>query len=149
MICAMSITIELFLIFKTGNRELSLWLSRLRTQLVSMRMQVRSLTSLGGLRIRYCSKLWHSLQMWLGSGIAVAVVWANSCSSNSTPSLGTSICHRCGPRKKKIKKIKIGNMSFSKRMVKLWIIHSTWMQPFKKKKNDFTYYYEVIHMIHH
>ena len=99
MICAMSITIELFLIFKTGNRELSLWLSRLRTQLVSMRMQVRSLTSLGGLRIRYCSKLWHSLQMWLGSGIAVAVVWANSCSSNSTPSLGTSICHRCGPKK--------------------------------------------------
>ena len=38
-------------------------------------------------------------QMWLGSRIAVAVVEAVSCSSNSTPSLGTSIGHRCGPKK--------------------------------------------------
>ena len=29
--------------------------------------------------------------MWLGSGLAVAVAWASSCSSNLTPSLGTSI----------------------------------------------------------
>ena len=30
--------------------------------------------------------------MWLGSGVAVAVVWAGSCRSDSTPSLGNSMC---------------------------------------------------------
>ena len=30
----------------------------------------------------------------------MAVVQAGSCSSDLTPSLGTSICHRCGPKKK-------------------------------------------------
>ena len=38
--------------------------------------------------------------MWLGSGDAVAVVQASSCRSHSTLSLGTSICHGCGPKKK-------------------------------------------------
>ena len=45
--------------------------------------------------------------MGLGSRIAVAVVQAGSCSSISTPSLGTSIwhmCHRCGPKKMTIRK---------------------------------------------
>ena len=37
--------------------------------------------------------------MWLRSRVAVAV--AGSCSSDWTPSLGTSICHRHGPKKKK------------------------------------------------
>ena len=32
--------------------------------------------------------------MGLGSRVAVAVVQASSCSSDSTPSLGTSICHK-------------------------------------------------------
>ena len=41
--------------------------------------------------------------MWFGSGIAVAVAVAGSCSSDSTPSLGTSICRGCGPKKKKKK----------------------------------------------
>ena len=36
--------------------------------------------------------------------VAVAVAVAGSCSSDSTPSLGTSICHRCGPKKTKKKK---------------------------------------------
>ena len=36
--------------------------------------------------------------MQLGSGIAVAVEEAGSCSS---PSLGISMCHRCGPKKQK------------------------------------------------
>ena len=36
-------------------------------------------------------------QMSLGSSVAVDVVQAGSCSSDSTPSLGTSICRRCGP----------------------------------------------------
>ena len=42
--------------------------------------------------------------MWLGSGVAVAVVQAGSFSSNLTLSLGTSICHGCGPKKQKKKK---------------------------------------------
>ena len=52
-----------------------------------------------------CHKLQCRLQMLLRSGVAVAVVWACSYSSNSTPSLGTSIGHR-GSRKKKEKKKK-------------------------------------------
>ena len=60
---------------------------------------VRSLASLTGLRIRRWHELSCRLQTWIGSGIAVAL--ASSCSSNSIPSLGTSICHRCSHRKKK------------------------------------------------
>ena len=45
-----------------------------RTQLVSMRTQVRSLASLSGLRIQRCCELWCRLKMWLGSGLALAVV---------------------------------------------------------------------------
>ena len=41
--------------------------------------------------------------MQLRSWVAVAVVQAGSCSSRSTPSLGTSICGRYGPKKKKKK----------------------------------------------
>ena len=47
--------------------------------------------------IQHCCELWCRSRMWLGSGIAVAVVQASSCSSNSIPSLGTSICCACGP----------------------------------------------------
>ena len=56
--------------------------------------------------------------MRLGSGLAVAVVQAGGYSSDSTPSLGTSICCKCGP--KKIKKKKKDNfflcISFLKHM---------------------------------
>ena len=41
--------------------------------------------------------------MQLRSGVAVAVAQAGRYSSNSTPSLGTSICCGCGPKKKKAK----------------------------------------------
>ena len=44
--------------------------------------------------------------MRLGFSIAVAGAKAGSCSSDSTPSLGTSICHGGGPKKKKRKKKK-------------------------------------------
>ena len=43
-----------------------------------------------GVRIWHCCKLQHRLQMGLGACIAVVVVKASSCSSDSTPSL-TSI----------------------------------------------------------
>ena len=64
-----------------------------------MRFQVQSLASLSGLRIQHCLELWCGLQMLLGSGVAVA----GSCSSSSTPSLGTSICCGCSPKKQKKK----------------------------------------------
>ena len=56
----------------------------------SMRMQVRSLASSTGLRIRHCRELQCRSQTWLGSHIAVAVMQADSCSSNQTPSPETS-----------------------------------------------------------
>ena len=85
--------------------EFPLWLRALRTQLVSMRMQVLLLASLSGLRIRRCHELWCRSQMQLGSGVAVAVAWAGGYSSDWTPSLETSICHECGPKKTKKKKL--------------------------------------------
>ena len=51
---------------------------------------------LSGLRIRCGCELWCRSQTWLGSGIAVAVVYAGGYSSDSAPSLGTSTRHRCG-----------------------------------------------------
>ena len=64
-------------------------------------MEVQSLVSLRGLRIWHCCELWCRSQMWLESGVAVAVVQAGSCSSDLTSSLGISICYGCGPKKKK------------------------------------------------
>ena len=71
--------------------EFPLWLRRLRTWLISMRMWVWSLASLSGLKICHCCKL----------------QWCCRCSSNSTPCLGTSICCRCSHKKEK----KINNTS--------------------------------------
>ena len=48
--------------------------------------------------------LWWRPQVQLGSGVAGAVALASSYSSNSTSGLGISICHRCGPKKKKKRK---------------------------------------------
>ena len=72
-----------------------------RIQLGTMALWVRSLALFSGLRIRRCCELWCRSKMRLGSGIAVAV--ASSRISDLTPSLGTSICHGCGPKKKKNK----------------------------------------------
>ena len=58
---------------KWQTQEFLMWLSRLRTWLVAMRMQVPSLASLSGLRIWHCHELWCRSQMRLGSGVAVAV----------------------------------------------------------------------------
>ena len=56
------------------KRGFQLWLSGLRTRLVSMRMQVGSPASLSGLRIQHCHELRHRSQVQLRSGVAVAVV---------------------------------------------------------------------------
>ena len=47
---------------------------RKRIRLGTIRLQVRSLASLGGLRIRHCGELWCRSKTQLGSGVAVAVV---------------------------------------------------------------------------
>ena len=57
-----------------------------------MRMRVQSLASFSGLMIKHCYELWCRSQIWLGSGVAVAVVWAGSCRSDLTLSLGNSMC---------------------------------------------------------
>ena len=61
---------------KKKKLEFPLWLSELRTQLLSVRMRVPSLALLSGLRIPCRHKVWRSLQMRLGSGVAVAVAVA-------------------------------------------------------------------------
>ena len=64
-----------------------------------------SLALLRYLRIQCCHELWCRSKMQLGSCIALAVVEACSCSSDSTPSLETSICHDAA-LKRQINKIK-------------------------------------------
>ena len=61
---------------------------------------------ISGLKSWSGRELWCRLQTWLGSRVAVALVKAGTYSSDSTPSLGTSICHRCGPKKQTKKKRK-------------------------------------------
>ena len=64
-------------------------------------MRVQSLAPLSGLRIWHCHELWCRSQTWLRSGVAVVVAQTSSCSSDSTPVLGSSICYRCGPKETK------------------------------------------------
>ena len=47
------------------------------------------------------------MQTQLRSGIAVVVVEAGGYSSDWTPSLGTLICRRCGPKKTKDKLVEM------------------------------------------
>ena len=72
-------------------------------RLGTMRLQVRSLALLSGLRIWRCCELWCRSQTELGSCVAEAVAQAGSCSSDSTPSLGTYVCCKYGLKKLKKK----------------------------------------------
>ena len=72
----------------------------------TMRLLVRSLASLSGLRIPCCRERWCRSKIWLRCGIAVAVAQASSYSSDQTPSLENPICCRYGPKKPKKKKKK-------------------------------------------
>ena len=69
-----------------------------------MRLWVRSLAKLSTLRNQRCHELCCRPQKWLGYGIAVAVAVAGSCSSDLTPSLGTSICCSAALKRKRKKK---------------------------------------------
>ena len=89
-----------------------------------MRMHVQSLASLSGLRIWCCHEQWCRLQMWLRSRIVVAVAWAGSCSSDSTPSLGTSICCRRGPKKRYF--LSPGTMLFRIKVQTLILMNDEW-----------------------
>ena len=70
--------------------------------LVTMKLQVWSLALLSGLRIWNYYELWYRLQTWLRSCVAVAVVWASSCSSDWT--LTWEPPHALGAVLKKAKK---------------------------------------------
>ena len=65
------------------------------------------------MRMRLCSVGW-------GSYVAVAVVQVGSCSSDSTPSLRTSICLGCGPKKTKKKKKKKKEKKKTKNRITTW-----------------------------
>ena len=78
-------------------------------RLGTMRWQVQSLASLSELRIwRYC-ELWCTLQTWLESCIAVAMVAALI----QPLARDASICRGCGPKKKKKKVCHQDDCSFS------------------------------------
>ena len=65
-----------------------------------MEMRVGSLALLSGLEIWHYPELWSRSNTWLRSCIAVAVVQAGNCSSDLTPSLGTSTCFGYSPKQK-------------------------------------------------
>ena len=73
-------------------------------------LRVWSLVSLSG--IQRWRGLWRRLQMQFRSGVAVAVIQAGSCSSDSPPSLGTSICQGYSPKKQKKKKKTLPNGNY-------------------------------------
>ena len=65
---------------------------------------VQSLALLTGLRNQCCCELWCSSQTWLRSWAVLSLAVAGSCSSDSTSSLGTTICHRRRPKKQESKR---------------------------------------------
>ena len=75
-------------------------------QLASMRMRVRFLTSLSGLKIQRCRALWWRSQTQLGShdAVAVAMAKAGSYSSDSTASLVIPYAAGATPKSKKKRK---------------------------------------------
>ena len=96
-------------ILKKKSREVGIPVvaQQKQIQVVSMRMQVRSLASLNVLWIWRCPEMWCRSQMQLRSHAAVAVAQARGYSSNSTPSLETSFhmlqVQPLGKKKKKKK----------------------------------------------
>jgi len=57
-----------------GNLRVPVMAQWIRIRLGNMRLQVRSLALLSGVRIQCCSELGCRPKMRLGSGVAVAVV---------------------------------------------------------------------------
>ena len=88
------------------NEGVPIMAQRKQIRLVSMRIWVWSLALLSGSGIWCFHELWFRSQGHLRSGVAVAMAQASSYSSDSTASLGTSICYKCSPIKTKKKKKK-------------------------------------------
>ena len=86
----------------------------------SVRTRVRSTASLSGLKIRHCRELWRRSQMRLGSDVAEVAAKASIYSSYSTPSLGTAICCRCGPKKTKKNNKKTPKQTNKQKTNKSW-----------------------------
>ena len=84
--------------------EFPLCLNRLQTRLGSMKTWFQSLALLSVLRMQCCPEL-------LGSCVAVAVAKTHSYSSDSVPSLGTSICPKALKRQNKQTNIKFKKWS--------------------------------------
>ena len=93
---------------------------RKQIHLRSKRFQIISLALLSDFRIWHYHELLRRMQTWLRSHVAMAQ--ASSCISYSTPSLGTSICHGCGP-KKQTKNKKQKKMSAQK-LFKIVVLHN-------------------------
>ena len=91
-----------------GFGEVPIVVQQKKIGLVSMGMWIRSLDLLSRSGIQHCCELWYRSQMHFGSYVAMAMAYASSCSSNSTRSLRTSICHRSGPKKQNKTKQKTG-----------------------------------------
>ena len=108
------LTLTRIAIVKKSTNGVPIMAQGKRIRLGIMRLRVPSLASLSGLRIRHCHKLRCRSQIQLGSGIAVAVVQTRGYSSDSTPSLGTSIYRRCCPKKTKKKKKSLQTMNVGK-----------------------------------
>ena len=99
-----------------------MWLSELRTWLMSLRMQVWSLALITGLRIWYCYKLKCRLQMQLGSCTAVmrsrppaaAPIWL----------LTWEIPYATGValKRKKERKKKKGCITWKEKALRLWVL---------------------------
>ena len=120
-------------------------------QLVSIRMRVRSLASINGLRIHRCHELWCRSKTWLRSCVAVAVAYASSSSSDSTPSLGTSYAMGVAlkSKKKKKKNQQINNTS-AIRSDEIMPFAATWMklESLRKRQKipyDITYMWNLKH----
>ena len=104
-----------------------------RIRLETMRLRVRSLASLSGLRLWCCRELWCRSKIWLRSGMAVA----GSRSSDSATSLGTFTCCGCSPKKTKKKKKKkrkpaphqgISTIGlFCRQLLNTWLCRLLWL----------------------
>ena len=74
VICiVISCTLCMYIYIRKQLWEFPSWCSGYQIWLGTMRLRVRSLASLSGLRIWCCCELWYRSQTLLGSGIAVAL----------------------------------------------------------------------------